>query len=96
MHRDLNVIAKDGARLGINAGGCLHEHELERCNAEGHFGIRSDIFYGRRDQMNAVLDLYREGVAPCGQGPQIVVAVLGNDLEVPVHICGATIAHLIC
>ena len=31
VHWDLKAIAKDGARLGIDVGGCLHGHELERC-----------------------------------------------------------------
>ena len=74
--RNLKAVAEDDARLGIDVGGCLHGHELERCNAEGCFGLRGDAFYGRRDQMNAVLDLYREGVAPGGPGPQMAV-ILG-------------------
>ena len=76
VHQDLKGIAEDNTRLEINAGGCLHQHELERCDAEGRFGIRGDVFYGRRDQMNAVLDLYREGVAPGGRVPHIEV-ILG-------------------
>ena len=61
---DLKVIDEDGARLGIDVGGCLHGHELERCDAEGGFGIRVNSFYGHRDQMNFVLDLYRDEVPP--------------------------------
>ena len=76
VYRDLKVIAKDGARLMINVGDCLHGHELERCDVEGCFGIRGVSFYGCCNQMNAVLDLYREGVAPGGRGPQMVV-ILG-------------------
>ena len=57
-------------------GGCLHGHELERCDAEGCFGIRGDAVYGCRDQMNFVLYLYREGVASGGPGPQMVT-ILG-------------------
>ena len=72
--RNLQAIANDGARLGI--GGCVHGHGMESCDAEGCLGIRGDAFYGRQDQMNAVLDLYREGVAPDGPGPQMAV-ILG-------------------
>ena len=53
--------------------GCLHGHELEMCDAEGCFRLVGDAFYGRQDQMNAVLDLYREGMAPGGPGPQMDV-----------------------
>ena len=71
MHPDIKVITKDGAsRLGIDLGGCLHMHELERCNAKGRFAIKGNAFYGRRDQIDAVLDLYREGIVPGGWGPQ--------------------------
>ena len=74
--RNLKVVADDDARLGINVGGCLYGHEPKRCDAEVWLGLRGDAFYGRRDQMNAVLDLYREGVAPGGPGPQMDV-ILG-------------------
>ena len=74
--RGLKAVAEDDVRLGINVGGCLHGHKLERCDAEGCFGLRGDAFYGCWDQMNAVLDLYREGVAPGGPGPQMAV-ILG-------------------
>ena len=67
--RNLMAVAEDDARLGIGVGGCLHGHNLERCDAEGCFGLRGDAFYKRRDQMNAVLDLYMEGVAPGGREP---------------------------
>ena len=73
VHRDLKAITKDGARLRIDAGGCLHGHTLERCNTEGRFGLRSDAFCGRRDQVDAVLDLYRDGVVPGGRGPHMAV-----------------------
>ena len=74
--RNLKAVAEDDARLGIDVGGCLHGNELGRCDGEGCFGLRGDAFYGRWDQMNAVLDLYREGVAPVGPGPQMAV-ILG-------------------
>ena len=74
--RNLKAIAEDDARLGIDVGGYLHGHELERCDAEGCLGLRRDAFYGRRGHMKAVLDLYREGVAPGGPGPQMAV-ILG-------------------
>ena len=74
--RNLKAIAEDGARLGINVGGCLHGHELERCDAKGCFRLRGDAFYGCRDQTNAVLDLYSEGVALGGWGPQMAM-ILG-------------------
>ena len=51
MHtRNLKAVDEDYARLGINMVGCLHGHELERCNAEGCFGLRGDAFYGGRDR----------------------------------------------
>ena len=75
--RNLKAVAEDDARLGIDVGGCLHGHELERCDAEGCFGFRGDAVYGCRDQMNAVLDLHREGVASSGPGPQMAV-ILGG------------------
>ena len=76
VYRDRKAIAEDGARRGIDVGGCLHGHDLERCDVDGCFGLRGDAFYGRQDQMNVVLDLYREGVAPGNPGPQMAV-ILG-------------------
>ena len=58
-HQDLKAITKDSANLGIEMGGRLHGRKLERCDAEGHFGIRDGAFCGSRDQMDAALDLYR-------------------------------------
>ena len=49
VHQYLKESVEDGARLRIDAGSCLHVHELERCDADGCFGIRDDAFYVRRD-----------------------------------------------
>ena len=57
-------------------GGCFHGHELERCHAEGHFGLRGDTFYVHREWMNTVLALYREGVVRGGREPHMAV-ILG-------------------
>ena len=74
--RNLKAVAKDDARTGIDVGGCLHGHKLERCDVDGCFGLRGVAFSGCHDEMNAVLDLYRDGVAPGGRGPQMAV-ILG-------------------
>ena len=42
--RNLEAVAEDYARLGIDVGGCLHGHEQERCDVEGCFGLRGDAF----------------------------------------------------
>ena len=72
----VKAIAEEGARLGIDVGNCPNWHELKRFDAEGYFGIRSESFYGRWDQMNAVQNLCREGVTPGGRGMQMA-AILG-------------------
>ena len=62
------MIAKDGTSLGTNMAGCLHRHKLERCDVDGSFGLKSVALYRCHDQINAVLDLCMEGVAPGGWG----------------------------
>ena len=62
--------------MGIDVGGCLHGHDMERCKAEGCSRPRGDEFCVSRYQMNIGMDLYMEGVARGGQGQQMVV-ILG-------------------
>ena len=90
---DLKVIDEDGARLGIDVGACLHGHGLERCDAEGCFKLRGGAIYGRWDQMNAVLDLCREGVTPGGQGPQMAVILGYVDAGLVMFIRTVSMEH---